>query len=481
MGTEADLSDGLVAIVKRDCPTCELVAPVLARLAGAADLTIYTQDDPTFPEGLAGVTDDLSLDVSHSLGVEIVPTLIRYRGGIEVGRTYGWDQSEWATLTGLNDIGADLPAFRPGCGALNVDPSKLTELKIRHGKTGITARAVSIGEQEDDIEACFDRGWSDGLPVVPPTAARVMNMLMGTSRDPAEVLGDMPPLLTPCTVEKVAINAVMAGCKPEYLPVVLAAVEAVLDPLFGLHGVIATTRYVGPVIVVNGPVAKRIGMNAKGNALGQGNRANSTIGRALQLTIRNVGGGIPGGVDRAALGNPGKHTYCFAEDEEGSAWTPLTVDQGLDAGTDAVTAFAGYGLQGVVDERARTPEELAASFAASLRVSDNVNKFPAPDCLVVICPEHEITFMRGGWDKDRVRRELMERLTLPYDEVKVGAGGVATGAGPEWEGKMVPKFGEGCLLIVRAGGGAGKFSGIIGGFSPRSPVASNPVTKPVRG
>ena len=479
MPTFEDVSDGFIAVVKRDCPTCELVVPVLAQLAAAGGLAIYTQDDPTFPEGIAGVADDLSLDVSHRLDIEIVPTLIRMRSGVEISRTYGWDQKEWATLTGMEGIGAELPPLRPGCGALNVDPAKLTELKIRHGETGITAREISIGEQEDDIEACFDRDWSDGLPVVPPTAARVMNMLAATTRRPDEVLSDMPPLLAPCTVEKVAINAVMAGCKPEYLPVVLAAVEAVLDPLFGLHGVIATTRYVGPVVVVNGPVAKRIGMNAKGNALGQGNRANSTIGRALQLTIRNVGGGKPGGVDRAALGNPGKHTYCFAEDEEGSAWTPLTVDQGLEAGSDAVTVFAGYGLQGVVDERARTPEELAASFAASLRVSDNVNKFPAPDCLVVICPEHEITFMRGGWDKDRVRRELMERLTLPYDEVKVGAGGVATGAGPEWEGKMVPKFGEGCLLIVRAGGGAGKFSGIIGGFSPRSPVASNPVTKVV--
>jgi hypothetical protein len=480
MDADAGMTDGLVAVVKRDCPTCELVVPVLARLAEGGGLTVYTQDDPTFPEGIADVANDLSLDVSHSLGIEIVPTLIRYRGGVEVARTYGWDQKEWAKLTELADLGADLPQFRPGCGALNVDPANLTALKIRHGETGLTAREIIIGEQEDDIEACFDRDWSDGLPVVPPTAARVMNMLAGTTRRPDEVLGDMPPLLAPCTVEKVAINAVMAGCKPEYMPVVLAAVEAALDPLFGLHGVIATTRYVGPVVVVNGPVARRIGINAKGNALGQGNRANSTIGRALQLVIRNVGGGKPGGVDRAALGNPGKHTYCFAEDEEGSAWTPLTVDQGLEAGADAVTVFAGYGLQGVVDERARTPEELANAFAASLRVSDNVNKFPAPDCMVVVCPEHEITFMNGGWDKDRVRRELMDRLTLPYDQVKPGAGGVATGAPKEWEGKMVPKFGEGCLLIVRAGGGAGKFSGIIGGFSPRSPVASNPVTKPVR-
>ena len=134
----------------------------------------------------------------------------------------------------------------------------------------------------------------------------------GTSRDPQEVIGLIPPALQPATIEKIAVNAVMAGCKPEYLPVVLAAVEAVLEEGFAMHGVLATTMFVGPVVVVNGPVRRQIGMNAKGNVLGQGNRANGTIGRALQLVIRNIGGGRPQGVDRATLGNPGKYTYCFA-------------------------------------------------------------------------------------------------------------------------------------------------------------------------
>ena len=185
--------------------------------------------------------------------------------------------------------------------------------------------------------------------MVPPTAERVLAMLEGTVRSPDESLGEMPPSLGACTVEKVAINAVMAGCLPEYMPVVLAAIEAVLDEEFALHGVLATTRFVSPVVIVNGAAAGRIGMNAGGNALGQGNRANATIGRAVQLAIRNIGGGKPGGVDRATLGNPGKYTYCFAEDEAGSAWTPLTVDRGLAPGTDAVTVFPGYGLQGIID------------------------------------------------------------------------------------------------------------------------------------
>ena len=471
---------GLVAIVKRDCPTCELVAPVVARLAAELGLQVYSQDDPSFPEAVSEVGDDRALDVSHRLNIEIVPTLIRFHAGQEVARTFGWDRDAWGEVAGVSGLGADLPAQRPGCGALNQDPARLAALKVRHGETGIQARRVPLGDEEDAIEACYDRGWSDGLPVVPPTEARVMAMLEGTRRSPDEVLGNMPPNLTPCTVEKVAINAVMAGCKPEYLPVVLAAVDAILEQDFGMHGVLASTRFVGPVLIVNGPIAQRIGMNARGNVLGQGNRANATIGRAIQLAVRNIGGGKPGGVDRATLGSPGKYTYCFAEDEAGSAWTPLTVDRGLAAGTDAVTVFAGYGLQGVVDERGRTPEDLAATFATSLCAIDNINKFPSPDAVLVVCPEHERTFVEGGWDKARLHRELLDRLTVPADTVMPGCNGIQEGANPTLSGQMVAKLPPEGLLIVRAGGGAGKFSGIIAGFTVSNPNTSRPVTKEVR-
>ena len=176
----------------------------------------------------------------------------------------------------------------------------------------------------------------------------------------------MPADYEPCTVEKVAVNAVMAGCRPEYLPVVIAAVEAALDEAFALHGVVATTMFVGPIVIVNGPVRKAIGMNSGVNALGQGNRANSTIGRALQLVIRNVGGGKPGGVDRATFGTPGKVGFCFAENEEDSCWEPLSVERGIAPGKSAVTLFAGYGVRGIVDQTSRTPESLARSFAACL-------------------------------------------------------------------------------------------------------------------
>ena len=174
------------------------------------------------------------------------------------------------------------------------------------------SRRIELGAYEDDIEAAYSRGWTDGLPVVPPTPERVARMLRGTNRDPDEVVAIMPPDLVECTVEKVAINAVLAGCQPDYLPVVLAAVEAAGTDTFNIHGVLATTMPVSPVVIVNGPIAQAIGMNSGGNAMGQGNRANATIGRALQLVIRNVGGGRPGGVDRATQGQPGKYTFCFA-------------------------------------------------------------------------------------------------------------------------------------------------------------------------
>jgi len=308
----------------------------------------------------------------------------------------------------------------------------------------------------------------------------VLRMLSATSRDPQEVIGLVPSDLAPATVEKIAINAVMAGCKPEYLPVVLAAVEAALDPAFTLHGVLATTMFVGPVVIVNGPIRRQISMNARGNALGQGNRANATIGRALQLIVRNVGGGRPQEVDRATLGNPGKYTYCFAEDEEGSSWEPLSADFGVPRGVSAVTVFAGFGLQGIVDQKSRTPESLARSMAESLKAIHNVKLAPACDALMVVCPEHERTFRQAGWSKARLLEELHRLCEMPGEDLVRGARGIDEGLPESVLGSTRNKFRPGGLFIVRAGGSAGMFSGIIGGWSGGGFAGSLPVTREVK-
>ena len=458
------LPSGLVAFVKRDCPTCELVAPVLAALAKRVPLTVYTQDDPAFPASLAPI-DDTDLSVSWHHAIEAVPTLLRVEDGCEVGRAVGWQRGEWQDLTGIEDLGANLPEWRPGCGSLSVDPIRARELDLRFNGSKLKARRVELATLEDEHEACFDRGWSDGLPVVPPTEARVMAMLSGTTRAPDEIVAIVPPDLVPCTVEKVAINAVMAGCKPEYLPIVLTAVEMACTPEFNIHGVLATTMSVGPVLIVNGPIRRAIGMNSGINALGQGNRANSTIGRALQLVIRNVGGGRPGEVDRATLGNPGKLGFCFAEDEEGSPWTPLSTEFGFGAGQNVVTMFPGEGPRTLVDQIARTAEEVASTFAYHLRAMLSPKAVMAFDAILVVSPDHSRVFREAGWSRERLRQRLIELTTMAGDDLVRGALGIAEGLPETARGRRIPKFRESGIRIVHAGGGAGFFSAIIAGWA----------------
>jgi hypothetical protein len=459
------LPDGLVAVVKRDCPTCNLVAPVLAELhrAGAVPLSIFSQDDPTFPEGVP-VNDDTDLDVSWHHEIDTVPTLLRVEDGQELDRIEGWDRERWEAFTGIDGLGEGLPDYRPGCGSLSVDPDRAVELAVRFGATVLRSRRVELAAAEDEFEALFDRGWSDGLPLVPPTEARVMRMLEGTDRAPDDVVAVVPPALAECTVEKVAINAVMAGCKPEYLPVVLTALEAACTDEFNLHGVLATTMPVGPVLVVNGPISRAIDMNAGINALGQGNRANATIGRAVQLVVRNVGEGRPGEVDRATHGNPGKLGFSFAEDEAGSPWESLAAERGFAAGASTVTVFAGEGPRCIVDQASREPDSLARSLAACLRTVHHPKLPMAFDAILVIGPDHARVFAEAGWGKSDLRARLFELLTVSGEELARGAGGIAEGIPAAMSGADIPKFRPDGLHLVHAGGRAGLFSMVIAGW-----------------
>lgn len=517
------LPEGLTAFVKRDCPTCCDVEPVLAQLASHAArtgslLTVYTQDDPSFPAGVAGqaatVVHDDDLAVSWHHDIETVPTLMAIEGGREMARTVGWDRRSWEALSGAENLGPGLADMRPGCGSLSVDPLLADELALRFGATSFRSRRVEFASAEDPVEAAYDRGWSDGLPVVPPTEARVAAMLAGTTRAPDELVAVVPPTLAECTVEKVAVNAVMAGCRPEYLPVVLAAVEAACTDTFNMHGLLCTLWFSGPIVIVNGPIRRRIGMNTDKNALGQGNRANSTIGRALQLVIRNVGGGKPGigGIDRSALGSPSKVGWCFAEDEEGlpDGWPPLSVSRGFEPDRDTVTLFAGHGPIGCIDQISRTPGSLIRTIAQQLLCVGN-RKLPG-EAMLVMTPEHLATFGDAGWTRQRFYDELDPLLQMDLDFAVRGAGGIEEGlphtlvhglldrtedavetpttAGGDDHGlvfgstegatgKGLRKLPPWSPMVVTAGGGAGGFSAIIEGWVPGA-KGSIPITHPIR-
>ena len=298
--------------------------------------------------------------------------------------------------------------------------------------------ALEIDETEDLIEVCYENGWTDGLPVVPPTPERVERMLSGTDRDPEELIAAVPPKWGRATIEKVAINAVMAGCKPLYLPLILTAVTAMTAEQFNLHGVQVTTSHVGPMLIVNGPVRKQLEINDGFNLFGQGWRANATIGRALRFICTNIGGALPGELDRAAFGHAGKYTYCIAEKEEASPWDALHVDRGFQSDDSTVTVFAAAGPQTVNDHGSNTAEGILNTISENIAAPGN----SSGETLLVIGVEHAKTISEDGFSKADVRRYIAD---------------------------ATQQYSEGDLLIMVAGGPAGRWSIVVPGWgSPSS-------------
>ena len=297
---------------------------------------------------------------------------------------------------------------------------------------------LEIDETEDLIEVCYENGWTDGLPVVPPTLERVERMLGGTDRDPDELIAAVPPKWGRATVEKVAINAVMAGCKPVYLPLILRAVEAMTVEEFNLHGVQVTTSHVGPMLIVNGPIRKQLEINDGFNLFGQGWRANATIGRALRLVCTNIGGALPGELDRAAFGHAGKYTCCIAEKEEASPWSAMHVDRRFQADDSTVTVFAAAGPQTVNDHGSNTAEGILNTISENIAAPGN----SSGETLLVIGVEHAKTISEDGFSKADIRRYIAD-TTKRYSEEE--------------------------LLIMVAGGPAGRWSIVVPGWgSPSS-------------
>jgi hypothetical protein len=269
------------------------------------------------------------------------------------------------------------------------------------------------GAYEDADAHYQERGWTDGLPIVPPTEARVREMLRATGRDPLDIVGILPPRQGEATVEKLAVNAVMAGCRPEYFPVVVAAIEALADPLFNLDSVQATTHPVAPMLVVNGPIARKLGIQSGYNAFGQGFRANVTIGRAVRLILMNVGGGLPGSGDRATQGSPAKIAYCFAENEAESPWEPLHVEAGLPADTSTVTVFGCEGPHNIQDHYSNTALGVLRTVAGAMGQAGSNNLLGRGWPVLSLGPEHAATIAREGYTKQKVKEFLFEHARFP--------------------------------------------------------------------
>ena len=262
-------------------------------------------------------------------------------------------------------------------------------------------------------EFFFQRGWSDGLPLVPPTVDDVAAMVAAGGRAAGEKVGPIPPRMRMATVEKLAVNAVMAGCRPECFPVVLAALDAALDDDIHLYGIQTATNTGSPLIIVNGPVVKRLGFNSGGNVFGQGNRANATVGRALQLVLRNVGGDIPGETDMATHGHCGKLGFCIAENEDASPWEPLHVERGFKQEDSAVTVIGGSSPQNIFTYGCETGAEILDHFVGSLTGLGHNNIIFPTGPLFVLSPEHAQTLARDGYTKQSVKQYLFEKARIP--------------------------------------------------------------------
>jgi hypothetical protein len=281
-------------------------------------------------------------------------------------------------------------------------------------EAGPAAKTFVFSGAYEEIDPYYqERGWTDGLPIVPPTAAAVGEFLLWTDRDPRDVVAILPPRQGEATVERIATNAVMAGCRPEYFPVVLTAIEALADPLFNLDSIQATTHPVAPLLIVNGPIASEIGVNAGYNAFGQGFHANATIGRAMRLVLMNVGGGVPGTGDRATQGSPAKFAYCVAENEAQNPWEPLHVEAGLPREVSTVTVFGCEGPHNIQDHYSHTGVGVLRTIAGAMGEAGSNNLLGAGWPLLSLGPEHAATIARDGFSKQQVKEFLFEHARFP--------------------------------------------------------------------
>ncbi len=489
----------LVAFFKTDCPACHLALRYLDGLyghfRGGPTVAAVSQDDSAGTDALARslglqlpVWLDDGLAASVACGLEAVPALFLIdRAGRVAASSQGFDKADLNRLAAaLGELsgapapepvpsGDGNPDFQPGCVSRHLEPpsdgaeAPAVELYARRG---LRASRVRVPDGLDPEEFCYDQGFADPLPVVPPTVARVERMIAASGLRPDEVVAHVPPNYAPASVEKVAANAVMAGCRPEYMRVLVPSVRALCDERLDIHGVQGTTHFAAPLAVVNGPVRGELGFACGSNVFSNAARANSTVGRALQLVLRNLGGAAPGRIDMSTMGNPGRFSYVIGENEEASPWGPLAEDFGVGRGRNAVTFYCAEPPRPVSEHKARSAAVLLRSICPVLANLWSYRVCGRQEALVVIGPEHAATLDRSGFGKRDVVEFLYENTGVPLGEYD-GDGGEGTHEAARYEEctirgvRCYRKFRRPeSIRVMVAGGPAGKFSAVLGSWAP---------------
>jgi len=438
---------------------------------------------------------DSGLKISRAYDPHNVPTFYLLDESGQVQRTLvGFDKQ------GLNELAAVLghapiappddgsPAWKPGCSSRHLEPETQGSAQESGAKmlrrSGDPATRITLRDEEDPFEYCRQK-FGDALPVIPPTVERVDAMVKASGLAVETVIARVPPFYGEATVEKIAANAVMAGCTPEMMRVLLPLLRAACDERFNLHGVQATTHFAAPLVMINGPVRHELGFWSKQNVFSNVARANSSLGRAFQLVLLNIGGGRPDGIDMSALGNPGKFSFCIAENEEENPWEPFHVTRGLKREQSAVSLFAAEPPRGVSEHTAPAGKTVLETISFALATVWSYRTCLMPEAIVILCPEHVKTIHRDGITKEQARQFLFENTGIPVRHYPKEERAEGTQLAANY--KEITIRGEKCyqkfrspesISIFVAGGTAGKFSAVVGSWST-GPVGSQMVTYPI--
>lgn len=315
------------------------------------------------------------------------------------------------------------------------------------------------------IEAYYQKGWTDGFPVVPPSEVSIAAMLDAAELQKDTIVATIDTRHAIITADKIAVNAVMAGCLPEYMPVIVSAVKGMCHPDFSYHGMATSTGGASLAVIVNGPITEKLNINSRENVFGPGNRANMTIGRALRLLMMNSLNTRPGLLDRSTMGSPGKISFCFAENESDSPWEPLHVERGFKNTDSTTTVYAAEDIIQLYNQLARTPEPLLLGMADAMANMASVNIIGQQNVIAVFAGEHSEILKRSDWDKHKVKQYLFDHAKRTVADLKRAArlpGSIEPGDETNWR-HAVHRPDD--ILVVCAGGAVGNFSACLLGWS----------------